>query len=151
MIDANDVVRQSLSLVNYDLRANQIFVETAYQENLPQINADNTQLEQVILMNLIRNSVDAMASASVGKKDLRLETRLDNKNSMVSIIVEDSGPGINADDRDRIFKPFFTAKSGGTGLGLSLCRTIIEDHGGHFRLTKTDSYGSIFEITLPIA
>jgi signal transduction histidine kinase len=70
---------------------------------------------------------------------------------MVSIIVEDSGPGINAEDRDRIFKPFFTTKSAGTGLGLSLCRTIIEDHGGYFRLTKTDSYGSIFEITLPIA
>jgi signal transduction histidine kinase len=150
MIDANNVVRQSLSLVNYDLRANQICVETAYQENLPRINADNTQLEQVIL-NLIRNAVDAMASASVGKKDLRLATRLDNNNSMVSIIVEDSGPGINADDRERIFKPFFTTKSAGMGLGLSLCRTIIEDHGGHFLLTKTDSYGSIFEISLPIA
>jgi signal transduction histidine kinase len=150
MVDANDVVRHALSFVNYDLRANQISVVTDYQENLRPINADSMQLEQVVL-NLIRNSVEAMTSASLGKKDLRLATKDDNENSMVSIIVEDSGPGINAEDRDRIFKPFFTTKSAGTGLGLSLCRTIIEDHGGHFRLTKTDSYGSIFEITLPIA
>jgi signal transduction histidine kinase len=150
MIDPNNVVREALSLANHDLLVNQIFVATKYQENLPQINVDNTQLEQVIL-NLIRNSVDAMASVSLGKKDLRLTTGLANEKSMVSIIVEDSGPGINAEERDSIFKPFFTTKSAGMGLGLSLCRAIIEDHGGQFRLTKTDSFGSIFEITLPIA
>ena len=80
-----------------------------------------------------------------------MTTGLDDEKSMVSITVEDSGPGINAEERDRIFKPFFITKSAHTGLGLSLCRAIIEDHGGQFRLTKTDSYGSAFEITLPIA
>jgi signal transduction histidine kinase len=92
-----------------------------------------------------------MAPASLGKKGLRLTTGLDNEKSMVSIVVEDSGPGINAEERDSIFKPYFTTNSAHMGLGLSLCRAIIEDHGGQFRLTKTDSYGSIFEITLPIA
>jgi signal transduction histidine kinase len=82
---------------------------------------------------------------------LRLTTRLDDKNSMVSIIVEDSGSGIKSEERDRIFDPFFTTKSVGMGLGLSLCRTIVMDHGGHLGLTKSDSYGSIFEITLPIS
>jgi signal transduction histidine kinase len=150
MIDVNNVVRQALSLLNYDLQANQIFVSTKYQENLPQINADDTQLQQVVL-NLIKNAIDAMGSAAPGKRDLRLMTRLDDKNSMVSIIVEDSGPGIKAEERDRVFNPFFTTKSVGMGLGLSLCRTIVVDHGGHLGLIKTDSYGSIFEITLPIS
>jgi signal transduction histidine kinase len=148
MIDINNVVRQALSLVDHDLRINQILVETKCQENLPHINADDTQLQQVIL-NLIRNAIDAMASAPASKRDLQLTTGLDGKKSIVSIIVEDSGPGINAEERNRIFKPFFTTKSTGMGLGLSLCRTIVEDHGGHLRLTKTDSFGSIFEITLP--
>jgi signal transduction histidine kinase len=150
LIDVNNVVRQAVSLVNYDLDANQIFVAAKYEEPLPQINGDDTQLQQVVL-NLIKNAIDAMGSAPSGKRDLRLTTRLDDKNAMVSIIVEDSGPGINAEERDRIFHPFFTTKSAGMGLGLSLCRTIIEDHNGHLRLAKTDSYGSIFEITLPIA
>ena len=150
MIDVNNVVRQALKLLNYDLQANQIIVSTKYQENLPQINADDTQLRQVVL-NLIKNAIDAMGSAPLGKRDLRLATRLDDKNSMVSIIVEDSGPGIKAEERDRIFNPFFTTKSVGMGLGLSLCRTIVLDHGGHLGLIKADSYGSIFEITLPIS
>jgi signal transduction histidine kinase len=150
MIDVNTVVRQALNLLNYDLQANQILAATKYQENLPQINADDTQVQQVVL-NLIKNAIDAMRSAPPGKRDLRLTTRLDDKNSMVSIIVEDSGPGINAEERDRIFNPFFTTKSVGMGLGLSLCRTIVEDHGGRLRLIKTDSYGSVFEITLPIS
>jgi signal transduction histidine kinase len=150
MIDLNNVVRQALSLVSDDLQVNQIFVVTKYQENLPQINADETQLQQVIL-NLIRNAIDAMGSAPPSKKDLRLTTGFDDEKSMVSIIVEDSGSGIGAEERDRIFKPFFTTKSSGMGLGLSLCRTIVEDHGGNLRLIKTDSYGSIFEITLPIS
>ena len=150
MIDINNVVRQALKLLNYDLQANQIILSTKYQENLPQINADDTQLQQVVL-NLIKNAIDAMGSAPLGKRDLRLATRLDDKNSMVSIIVEDSGPGIKAEERDRIFNPFFTTKSVGMGLGLSLCRTIVLDHGGHLGLIKADSYGSIFEITLPIS
>jgi signal transduction histidine kinase len=148
MIDVNNVVRQALNLLNYDLQADQIFVSTKYQENLPQINADDTQLQQVVL-NLIRNSIDAMGSVPLGKRDLRLTTRLDDENSMVSIVVEDSGPGIKVEERDRVFKPFFTTKSVGMGLGLSLCRTIVEDHGGRLRLIKTESHGSAFEITLP--
>jgi signal transduction histidine kinase len=148
MIDVNNVVRQALSLVNYDVQANQISIAAKYQENLPQINADDTQLQQVVL-NLIRNGIDAMGSAPPGKRNLRLATTIDNDNSMVSIMVEDSGSGITAKERDRIFNPFFTTKSIGMGLGLSLCRTIVEDHGGRLRLIKTDSHGSTFEITLP--
>jgi nitrogen fixation/metabolism regulation signal transduction histidine kinase len=79
----------------------------------------------------------------------RLMTGFDRK-SVVSLYIQDSGPGITAENQDRIFDPFFTTKPTGMGMGLSICRTIIETHGGKLRLTKTSHHGSSFEIALPI-
>jgi signal transduction histidine kinase len=146
MIQINHLAQQVLGLVEHDLRVQGVSVSTSFQEDLPNIPADRTQLEQVIL-NLVNNAVDAMRSTPT--RTLRLVTSR-NGTALVSLSVQDSGPGIAPDDRDRIFDPFFTTKPSGTGLGLSICRTIIEDHGGDLRLTKTDSHGSIFAITLPI-
>jgi signal transduction histidine kinase len=125
-----------------------VSVTTEYQENLPQINADRIQLQQVIL-NLIKNAIDAMDATTPGKRRLRLLTSY-NGNSVVSLYIQDSGPGISARDQDGVFAPFFTTKSTGMGLGLSICRTIVEDHGGTLRVAKTDSHGTSFEIALPI-
>jgi signal transduction histidine kinase len=149
MIDVTDIVRQALNLLKHDLQVNQISVATEFQQNLPTINANGTQIYEVIL-NLIKNAVDAMDSVPPGKRRLQLAAKLDKSNSVILLSIEDSGHGIVARDRDRIFDPFFTTKAAGTGLGLSLCRVMIEDHGGHLRLIKTDSSGSIFEIVLPI-
>jgi len=149
MIDVTDIVRQALNLLKHDLQVNQISVATEFQQNLPKINANGTQIYEVIL-NLIKNAVDAMDSVPPGKRRLQLAAKLDKSNSVILLSIEDSGHGIVARDRDRIFDPFFTTKISGTGLGLSLCRVMIEDHGGHLRLIKTDSSGSIFEIALPI-
>jgi signal transduction histidine kinase len=143
----NEIVRQVLSLVQQDLQANGIAVTTEYQDNFPQIQVDQTQLQQVIL-NLIKNAIEAMASTSSSDRQLRLVTGFDN--SVASLYIQDTGPGISAENRDRIFEPFFTTKSAGTGLGLSICRTIVEGHGGNLRLTKTSSRGTSFEITFPI-
>jgi signal transduction histidine kinase len=148
IIQINHLAQQVLALVEHDLRAQGVSVSTSFQEGLPDIAADRTQLEQVIL-NLVNNAVDAMRSGATPAKTLRLVTRR-NGTSVLSLSVQDSGPGIAPDDRDRIFDPFFTTKPTGTGLGLSICRTIIEDHGGDLRLTRTDSHGSDFEIALPI-
>jgi len=79
---------------------------------------------------------------------LRLATSFDN--SVASLYIQDSGPGITTENRDRIFDPFFTTKRTGTGLGLSICRTIVEDHGGNLRLAKTGSHGTSFEIAFPL-
>ena len=149
MIDVADIVRHVLNLLKHDLQVNQISVVTEFQQNLPEINANGTQVHEVIL-NLIKNAVDAMDSVHPSKRRLQLAAKLDKSNSVVLLSIEDSGHGIVAQDRDRIFDPFFTTKITGTGLGLSLCRVMVEVHGGHLRLIKTNSSGSIFEIALPI-
>jgi signal transduction histidine kinase len=97
---------------------------------------------------LIKNAIEAMASSSPNDRRLRLATGFDA--SVVSLYIQDTGPGISAKNRDRIFEPFFTTKSAGTGLGLTICRTIVEGHGGNLRLTKTGTHGTSFEITFPL-
>jgi signal transduction histidine kinase len=148
MVQINDVVREVLDLVRDDLRVEAITAAAEYQENLPEIHAAHTQIQQVIL-NLVKNAIDAMRSVSSSKKHLRLITGFHGK-SGVSVYIQDSGPGIAPKVQDRIFDPFFTTKRSGTGLGLSICRTIVEDHGGKLQLSKTDSRGTSFELILPL-
>jgi signal transduction histidine kinase len=148
MQQINDVILETLTLVQHDLQVDGISVTTEYRDDLPQIYADRIQIQQVIL-NLIKNAIEAMRSSPRDKRHLRVVTGL-NGNSDISVSVRDTGPGIGAKDRDSIFDPFFTTKANGTGLGLSICRTIIENHGGKLRLTETDFRGSIFEVAFPI-
>jgi signal transduction histidine kinase len=135
-------------LEHRDLQAHGISLTTQFEHNLPQVKAEPTQLQQVIF-NLIKNAIDAMDGVPRGERHLRLVTGFDRK-SIVSLYIQDSGPGINPEDQDRIFDPFFTTKPTGMGMGLSICRTIIETHGGRLRLAKTNHRGSSFEISLPI-
>jgi C4-dicarboxylate-specific signal transduction histidine kinase len=148
MIHVDDVAREVLSLVQSDLLLNEVSVATEFQNDLPEVYADRTLIQQVIL-NLVRNAIDAMDSRPAPARRLRLSTGY-NGNSVVSLYIQDSGPGISATDQNSIFAPFFTTKPTGMGLGLSICRTIVEDHGGTLRVAKTDSRGTSFEITLPI-
>ena len=147
MIELNRLVRQVLRMVENDLHVQGVTVSTKLQEDLPQIMGDRTLLQQVIL-NLVKNAVEAMGTVPTIIKSLRLVTTQD-ENSVVSLSVQNSGPGINPENGTHVFDPFFTTKSSGTGLGLSISRKIIEDHGGDLRLTKTSSNGCTFEITLP--
>src|SRR5215208_1598533 len=148
MLHVSDIARQALSLVRHDLDVHKITVTAEYDENVPQITADRVQLQQVIL-NLVRNAIDAMETVAPHARRLRLVVRLDG-NSTAVLSVQDSGPGITAEGQQRIFEPFFTTKPSGMGLGLSICRAIMEHHQGELRLAKTDPFGSIFEIVLPI-
>jgi signal transduction histidine kinase len=147
MIEINRLAEQVLEMVENDLHVHGVSVSTKYQEDLPQIAADRTQLQQVIL-NLVKNAIEAMVVGPATIRTLRLVTTQDG-NSVVSLSVQDSGPGISPENRTHIFDPFFTTKSSGMGLGLAVCKRIIEDHGGDLRLTKTSSDGCTFEITLP--
>jgi C4-dicarboxylate-specific signal transduction histidine kinase len=147
MVDINRLVREVLRMVENDLLVHGVSVSTELQEDLPQIMADPTQLQQVIL-NLIKNAIEAMTTGPTTIRAVRLVTTK-NANSTVSLIVQDSGPGITPKNASQIFDPFFTTKSSGMGLGLSISRRIIEDHGGDLRLIETSSNGCTFEITLP--
>lgn len=147
MQDINDIILETLGLVQHDLQVARISVTTEYGDELPRINADRMQIQQVIL-NLIKNAIEAMRSSPQNKRRLRVVTGL-NGNSDISVSIRDTGAGIGEKDRDSIFDPFFTTKATGTELGLSICRTIIQNHGGRLRLVETDFRGSIFEVVFP--
>ena len=148
-IDINRLVQQVLRMVENDLHDQGITVSTEFQDDLLQITGDRTLLQQVIL-NLVKNAIEAMVAGRTAIKTLRLVTTQDG-NSVVSLSVQNSGPGITPENGSQVFDPFFTTKSSGTGLGLPISRKIIEDHGGELRLTETGSNGCAFEITLPSA
>jgi signal transduction histidine kinase len=99
-------------------------------------------------LNLITNAIEAMRGCNDRPRALAIRTSHGDSDS-VCVAVEDSGPGIDAKDRDRIFDPFFTTKPRGMGLGLSICRSIIEAHGGHLRATPGHPRGTVLEFTLP--
>ena len=147
-VQINDVVREVLKLVQDDLRVEAVIATAECEENLPEIYASHTQIQQVIL-NLVKNAVEAMRSVPPDKRRLRLMTGF-HSGSGVSVYIQDSGAGIAPENQDRIFDAFFTTKPSGTGLGLSICRSIVEDHGGELRLSKTNSGGTSFELILPL-
>jgi signal transduction histidine kinase len=101
-----------------------------------------------VFLNLIANAIDAMRDDEDHARHLRVRAGAGEGNS-VSIAVEDSGPGIAAGDRERIFDAFFTTKASGMGLGLAICRSIVEAHGGRLAVAAATPRGTIFEITLP--
>jgi signal transduction histidine kinase len=148
MTGIEGIARQVLRLVQHELQVNEISVETRFQDYLPGVHADPTQLQQVVL-NLVKNAIDAMSSVSPEMRSLRLATRFEGSSSLL-LSIQDSGLGISPTDKERIFEPFFTTKPTGMGLGLAICRTVVENHGGKLRLAKSDSRGSVFEVVMPI-
>jgi signal transduction histidine kinase len=104
---------------------------------------------QQVMLNLILNASEAMAAASEGPRELLIDTAEDEAGD-VSIAVRDSGPGVPSEDIERIFSPFYTTKSGGMGMGLSICRSIIEAHGGRLWVSANMPRGAVFQFTLPV-
>jgi signal transduction histidine kinase len=148
LTSAEDVVQLALRLLRHDFQINEVSVTTEFQGNLPEVRMGGIELQQVLL-NLVRNAIDAMSSLHPEARRLRLKTNFDGR-STVLVSVQDSGPGISAEDQARIFDPFFTTKSGGMGLGLAISSTLVANCGGKLRLVKSDSDGSIFELAIPI-
>jgi PAS domain S-box-containing protein len=145
--DVNKLILDVLTLVRSDAESQQILVRTELLDELPQVPANPAQLRQVI-MNLIMNAIDAMSSVVTRPRVLRVKTEV-HELSYLLITVEDSGMGIDPKNIDRIFDPFFTTKSDGMGMGLSICRSIIENHGGRLSVSRGWPYGSIFHVFLP--
>jgi C4-dicarboxylate-specific signal transduction histidine kinase len=144
--DINQLVLEVLALLRGELKSNNISVESTLSDNVAQISVDRGQLQQV-LVNLVMNAVEAMELVHDRPRVLRIRSKNDDGDVVVTI--EDSGPGIGADDPDSIFKPFFTTKSHGVGLGLSICRSIVEAHGGRLSAAAAKPHGSVFQVVLP--
>jgi PAS domain S-box-containing protein len=148
LLDTNEVIRESIALVSAELEAAKIGVQLELAEQLSSISAHKGQLQQVML-NLISNAADAMRSIEDRMRLLRV--RSEALGTGVAISVQDNGKGIDLKDIDRIFDAFFTTKSNGMGMGLAICRSIIEAHGGRLSVSPGVSQGSIFHIVLPVA
>lgn len=147
MISIENVVGQVLRLLQHELQFNEVVVVTEFRAEAPYVNADPMQLQQVIL-NLLKNAVEAMASTPREGRRLNIGTRVE-RNGAVVLSVQDTGTGVPPQDQDRVFDPFFTTKPSGMGLGLAICRTIIERYEGRLVLAKSGPQGSTFEVTLP--
>lgn len=147
-INANDLVQEVLKLVDADLRSRQVTVSTELREGLPQLFADRAQLQQVFL-NLFMNAIEAMRTVTDGVRLLRIRSDFIQERSGILVTIEDSGPGIDPRDKGRILEPFFSTKPTGTGIGLAICQSIIESHGGHIRVSDNHPRGAIFHVALP--
>jgi len=148
-LDVNDLIREVLMLVDADLHGHNITVQATLNKALPEVSADAIQLQQVIL-NLIKNAIEAMNAVENGSRVLELKTELGEAGNLL-ITVQDSGPGIDAENIERIFDRLFTTKSRGMGMGLSICRSIIEAHSGRLWAEPSVRQGSVLRISLPIA
>jgi signal transduction histidine kinase len=123
-----------------------VSVQTRLAERLLPVQGDRVQLQQVVL-NLVLNAVEAMSSIETGVRKLSIRTEQDHESVLVA--VEDSGPGIDPEHRERIFEAFHTTKSSGVGMGLSICRSIINAHGGRLWAEANEPRGAVFQFTLP--
>ena len=144
-INLNRLIDQVLALVQGTLQRNGIVVRTDLDERPASVTGSPVQLQQV-LFNLVSNAIEAMDS--VAERAILIQTKVEESGD-VQVIVEDSGSGIDPKDMDRIFGSFFTTKPNGMGMGLSICRSIIESHGGRLWATSGASRGAIFRFTLP--
>ena len=144
-LDVNDLIREVLALTGGDLQRHRILVEAEPNPQVPPVRGDRIQLQQVLL-NLVANAIDAMA-AKDGLRVLRVHSAIDD-NAGVIVSVADTGPGIGAQQLERIFDPLFTTKSGGIGMGLSICRSIIEAHEGRLWVEANKPEGAVFRFAL---
>jgi PAS domain S-box-containing protein len=147
LVDVNKVIREVISLLDSELQSHQILVRAELSSKLPPVLADGVQLQQVIA-NLVTNAIDAMDAVDGRARTLRVKSSVSELDGVL-ITVEDSGPGIDPENADRIFNPFFTTKSQGMGMGLSICRSIIEAHDGRLSAHSAADRGSVFQIALP--
>jgi signal transduction histidine kinase len=147
-LDVNELIGEVLLLTRPEIQNERISVRTELLNDLPNVVGDRVQL-QLVFRNLIVNAVEAMSSVTDRERVLHIKSAI--MPSGVQVIVTDSGTGIDQESIDRIFDTFFTTKSHGMGMGLSICRSIVEAHSGNLSASPSHPYGSIFEIVLPAA
>jgi PAS domain S-box-containing protein len=144
--DLNEAINEVIVLGRSAIIKNRVSVETRLSEGLFPVHGDRVQLQQVVL-NLLLNAVEAMGSVEVEPRDLLISTEQNHKSVLVA--VRDSGPGIDPSHLERVFDAFHTTKSSGMGMGLSICRSIVDAHGGRLWAEANEPRGAIFQFTLP--
>ena len=145
--DLNEALRDAIVMVRSAIAKNRVTVNTNLMDGLVPIQGDRVQLQQVVL-NLVLNAVEAMGSVEGGDRELLVGTKQTDGNGVI-VAVRDSGPGVDPGHLDRVFEPFYTTKSSGVGMGLSICRSIIEAHGGRLWAEANERRGAVFQFNLP--
>jgi anti-sigma regulatory factor (Ser/Thr protein kinase) len=144
--DINEAIREMIVLTRGEALKNGVSVQMQL-EGLPLVQGDRVQLQQVVL-NLILNAVEAMSSVDGARRELSISTERRGADELL-VTVRDSGPGIDPEHLERVFDSFYTTKPSGIGLGLSICHSIVEAHGGRLWATANEPRGAAFQFTLP--
>jgi C4-dicarboxylate-specific signal transduction histidine kinase len=147
--DLNRAINEVIELAKSATTENGVSVQTHLAERMNPVQGDRVQVQQVVL-NLILNAIEAMGSVEAGARELLISTEKSQTNDAL-VIVRDSGPGLDPDCLKRVFEAFYTTKWGGMGMGLSICRSIIDAHGGRLWAEANEPGGAIFQFTVPSA
>jgi PAS domain S-box-containing protein len=147
-LDINGAIKEVMALMQRELSSHRVLLRTELASALPMILGDRVQLQQVIT-NLVMNGVEAMQPTTDRTRELMIRSQQDEQRRVL-VTVTDSGIGISAENADRLFNAFFTTKSGGLGMGLSICRSIVEAHGGRLWTTANLPHGATFHFALPV-
>jgi PAS domain S-box-containing protein len=146
-VDVNNTVLDVIDLTRSEVLRHGVSLQTDLTTGLPLINGDRVGLQQVIL-NLILNAIEAMSCLDEGARELRISTNTDTSNGVL-FAVRDTGPGLDPTSQDRLFEAFYTTKRDGMGMGLAICRSIIDTHGGRLWVTANEPRGAVFQFSLP--
>ena len=147
-VDVNELAMSALRVLDGELKSHKITTRVDLQAKLPPVIGHSGQLQEVIV-NLIQNAIDAMDTVENYCRVLQVRTEHSGGDA-INVEIEDTGPGIDPEKRDDIFDAFFTTKPHGMGLGLAICRMIVERHGGKFSVSSADPHGAVFRITLSL-
>src|SRR5882757_8185237 len=148
-LDVNEIIREVITLVQRELIGHLVSLQMELAPALPMTLGDRVQLQQVMI-NLVMNGIEAMQSVTDRPRALVIRSAQD-ETQQVLVSVTDRGVGISAENADRLFNAFFTTKSSGMGMGLSICRSIMEAHGGRLWATANVPHGATFQFTLPVS
>jgi PAS domain S-box-containing protein len=148
-VEIDDAILEVIALTRSEAANNSVSVRTQFAEGLPPVQGDRVQLQQVML-NLIFNAIHSMSGVEDGNRELHIST-VSIEPDGVCVGVRDTGPGLSPESLSRLFEPFYTTKPEGMGMGLSICRTIIEAHGGRLWAIPCEPQGALFQFTIPAA